>query len=214
MLKLYSYFRSSASYRVRIGLHLKGLKFDYAPVHLIKDGGQQNHPEFRRVNPMGHVPALVHDGFTVSESMAILLYLDQVFPERPLFPTEARDRARVIQLCEFVNSGIQPLQNIKVTNALEASYGQSKADVSRWIKHWVENGLASLEKALEGTAGTYAFGGEPGAVDCFLVPQLFAARRFGVVVEQFPVIHRVDAAAVRLPAFRAAHPETQPDFQK
>src|SRR6185312_13094333 len=112
MLKLYSYFRSSASYRVRIALHWKALKFEYIPIHLVKDGGEQLKAEYRKINPMAHVPALDHDGFLVAESMAIIQYLDEVFPSAKLFPSLPEDRARVMQICEIVNSGIQPLQNL------------------------------------------------------------------------------------------------------
>lgn len=213
MLKLYSYFRSSASYRVRIGLHWKELPFEYIPVHLVKEGGKQNSAEYRRINPMGHVPALEHDGFLVSESVAILDYLDHISPTRRLFPADARDRATVLQICELLNSGIQPLQNLKVHKELEANYGFSKEDISRWTKHWIERGFESLERLLEKTSGSYCFGGEVSAAECFLIPQCFAARRFGVRVEDYPTIARVDAAAVKLPAFQNAHPGQQPDSE-
>jgi len=211
MLKLYSYFRSSASYRVRIALHWKELPFEYLPVHLV--GGKQNSAEFRRVNPMGHVPALDHDGFLLAESVAIIDYLDRVFPLKPLFPLEARDRAVVLQICELLNSGIQPLQNLKVHKELETAYGFSKDDVSRWTKHWIQSGFANLERLLEKTAGSYCFGGEVTAAECFLIPQCFAARRFGVAIEDYPVIARIEAAAVRLSAFESAHPSRQPDAE-
>jgi maleylacetoacetate isomerase len=123
MLKLYSYFRSSAAYRARIALHWKELPFEYVAVHLIKNGGEQHKEEFRRVNPMGHVPALNHDEFIVAETVAIFDYLDRMFPTRPLFPQAPQERAIVMQLCEVVNSGIQPLQNIKVTQELEKGFG-------------------------------------------------------------------------------------------
>src|SRR5690349_18111874 len=113
-LKLYNYFRSSASYRVRIALHHKNLDFEYVPVHLVKDGGHQHSEEYRKLNPMGHVPALVHDGFVLAESVAIIDYLDRVFPQNSMFPADFKARARVLQICEVVNSGIQPYQNLKV----------------------------------------------------------------------------------------------------
>lgn len=212
MLKLYSYFRSSAAYRVRIGLHWKRLQFETIPVHLVKSGGEQHQSGYRKVNPMGHVPSLDHDGFVVAESMAILDYLDQVFPEQPLFPANPQDRARVIQICEIINSGIQPLQNLKVNQLLEKEFGQTKGDVERWNKYWIEKGLASLEKVLETTAGTHCLDGRVTAADAFLVPQCFSARRFGVDTSLFPVIHRVEQAALGLEAFVKAHPEKQPDY--
>jgi maleylacetoacetate isomerase len=213
MLKLYSYFRSSASYRVRIALHLKHLAFEYVPVHLVRDGGQQNQAEYRRINPMGHVPALDHDGFLVAESVAIIQYLDDQFPAPPrLFPQDARARARVLQICEILNSGIQPLQNLKVTRALENEFSLSKDDCDRWVKKWISAGFASLESVLGSSAGAYCHGDEVSAADCFLVPQCFSARRFGVRVEDYPTIAAVEASAQKLEAVRKAHPERQPDF--
>jgi maleylacetoacetate isomerase len=212
MLKLYSYFRSSASYRVRIGLQWKGLHYEYIPVHLTKDGGQQHKPEFLLVNPMGHVPALEHEGFLIAESVAIFEYLDAMFAYKPLFLTHPKEKARVLQICELINSGIQPLQNLKVNQYLEKEMGHSKADVEHWNQHWISKGLESLERALQTSAGTYCFGGEFSAADCFLVPQCFAARRFGVKVEKFPIISRIEESCSKLEAVKKAHPQAQPDF--
>lgn len=213
MLKLYSYFRSSASYRVRIALHWKELPFEYLSVHLVRDGGGQHSANFRKINPMGHVPALDHDGFLVAESVAILDYLDHLAPARRLFPSDPRARATVMQITELLNSGIQPLQNLKVHKELESKYGFSKDQVGEWTRKWINDGFGSLERVLEKTAGTYCVGGEVSAADCFLIPQCFAARRFGVRVEDYPHIARIDAAAVKLPAFERAHPSKQPDFE-
>lgn len=213
MLKLYSYFRSSASYRVRIGLQYKGLHYEYIPVHLLKDGGQQRKPEYLKVNPMGHVPALDHEGFLVAESVAILEYVDQMYPQKPLFLSHPKEKARVLHICEMINSGIQPLQNLKVNQYLEKEMGHSKADVERWNQHWIEKGLASVERALQSSAGTYCFGGEFSAADCYLVPQCFSSRRFGVKIENFPIISRIEQACLKLEAVQKAHPEKQPDYQ-
>lgn len=212
MLKLYSYFRSSASYRVRIGLNWKGLHYEYIPVHLLKDGGQQHKPEYRKVNPMGHVPALDHEGFLVAESVAILDYVDQMFPMKPLFLSHPKEKARVLQVCEVINSGIQPLQNLKVNQYQEKELGMSKEQVASWNQHWITRGLESLEKMLQTSAGTYCFGGEFSAADCFLVPQCFAARRFGVKVENYPIVARIEAACLKLEPVQRAHPEKQPDY--
>ncbi len=212
VLSLYSYFRSSASYRVRIALNWKELNYKYIPIHLIKDGGGQNSEAYRAINPMGHVPALDHDGFLVSESMAIIDYLDSVFPQNRLFPSDPRSRASMMQACELINSGIQPLQNLKVLGYLETRVGLQKVDTDTWVKHWIDSGLTSLERLLEKTAGTYSFGGDVSAADCFVIPQCFASRRFGVKIENFPNLARVEANALQLPAFQKAHPEKQPDF--
>lgn len=210
-MKLYSYFRSSASYRVRIALNHKEVKYEYVPIHIVKDGGMQNRPEFREINPMAHVPALEHDGFVVAESMAIIDYLDALGFGQPLFPAEPKSRARVIQLCEAVNSGIQPLQNLKVTNWMEFN-GQTKEQTNAWVHHWVTDGLGKLERLLEKTAGTYSFGGSVTAADCFLIPQCFSSRRFKVKIEDYPMIARIEANCLKLASFQKAHPEKQPDY--
>ncbi len=213
MLKLYSYFRSSASYRVRIALHWKELPFEYVPVHLVKEGGKQNSAEFRKVNPMGHVPALDHDGFVVSESVAMIDYLDSLAPARRLIPTDPKKRATVLQITELLNSGIQPLQNLKVHKELEVKYGLSKEQIGDWTRHWMTSGFESLERVLEKTAGEFCVGSEVSSAECFLIPQCFAARRFNVKVEDYPLIARIDAAATKLAAFERAHPAKQPDTE-
>lgn len=213
-LKLFNYFRSSASYRVRIALHWKGLPFEYVPVHLVKDGGKQNTPEYRKLNPMGHVPALVHDGFVLSESVAIFDYLDRVFPERPLFPADPKLRARTLQICEHVNSGIQPYQNSKVLKDFEVVRGWNLDQRENWVRHYVEAGLAALEKVVEDTAGTYAMGGDVTAADMYIVPQVFGAKRFKIDFAKYPVLARIDAAVAGLEPFKRAHPEKQIDFEK
>lgn len=214
MIKLYSYFRSSASYRVRAALYWKQLEFEYIPVHLVKDGGMQNTPEFRKINPMGHVPAIEHNGFVLSESMAIIQYLDDISPTAPLFPLVPENKARAIQIAELVNSGIQPLQNLKVQKLLEQTYHLPKSDSDGFVRHWIEDGFNNLEKLLNQTAGTYCVGADVTVADCFVVPQCLTARRFGVDVDNYPNIARVNANALKLPAFQKAHPEQQPDFAK
>ena len=212
MLKLYSYFRSSAAYRVRIALHLKDLAHEYEGVHLLHDGGRQRTPEFRAVNPMAHVPAIDHDGFRLGESLAILQYLEDLKPEPALWPRAARDRARVTQICEVINSGIQPLSNLKVTRQL-VEQGFTKDRVDRWTRHWLEDGLMNLNVLLRSTAGAYAFGDAVTAADCFIVPQCFAARRMGLTIEAFDVVARVEAAARSLDSFARAEPARQPDHE-
>jgi maleylacetoacetate isomerase/maleylpyruvate isomerase len=211
MLKLFNYYRSSASFRARIALHYKGLAFEYIPVHLLK--GEHQTEEYLKLNPMKHVPALVHDGFLIAETVAICDYLDAMFPEKPLFPSNPRDKALVMQLVEIVNSGIQPLQNLKVTTHLEKQYGLSKAQSEEWIRYWIGEGFGSLEKVLERTAGTHAFGGTFTAADAFIVPQDFAANRFNLNMDAFPNLARVNANAMKLDCVQKAHPTKQPDFQ-
>ena len=212
MLKLYSSFRSSASYRVRIALHWKELPFEYLPVHLVQGGGQQNQPEYRKINPMGHVPALDDKGFLVAESMAIVQYLDDIHPQKLMFPKDQKARAVVTQICEIINSGIQPLQNLRVNQTLQKEFGLSEDAVKRWNKFWIENGLMNLEKVLQKTSGRFCVGNEVTAADAFLIPQCFSSRRFGVRVEDYPILARIEQEANSLVAFQKAHPEKQPDF--
>ncbi len=219
---LYSYFRSSASWRVRIGLALKGLPYRYRPVHLLRDGGEQFSDAYRALNPMSELPCLVVHGdadpegppeAVLAQSIAILEYLDEVHPSPPLLPSSAADRARVRQLVESVNSSIQPLQNLKVLKHLHAAFGADKDATQAWGRHWIAQGFGGLEALLARTAGRHAFGDSVTLADVVLVPQVFNARRFGVELAPFPTIQRVEAAAMALPAFQAATPDHQPDHE-
>jgi maleylacetoacetate isomerase/maleylpyruvate isomerase len=212
-LKLYNYFRSSASYRIRIALHWKHLQFEYVPVHLVKGGGEQHSSQYRILNPMGHVPALIHGDFVIAESMAILDYLEHTNPQRPLFPTDFKLRARVIQICEIINSGIQPYQNLKILKDFESAHGWDQEKREGWVRNWVEKGLAGLEEVLKKNAGTYACGQEITAADAFIVPQVFSSRRFKVDISKYPTLARVAEAAGHLDPFKQAHPGMQPDTE-
>lgn len=213
-LKLYNYFRSSASYRVRIALHWKGLEFEYVPVHLVKNGGEQTSVDYRKLNPMAHVPTLVHGDYALPESMAILLYLERLYPQKPLFPKDEKAYGRTIQLCEIVNSGIQPYQNLKVTNDFEKAMGWSKDQSQEWARKWVVPGLKNLETVLEKSAGQHAVGDEVTAADAFIIPQLFSSRRFKVDTTQFPILTRIEKNVLELEPFKKAHPEAQMDYEK
>ncbi len=210
---LYSYYRSSASYRVRIALNLKNIKYEYRPVHLLNNGGEQHGPEYRKLNPLKQVPCLIHAGHPIAQSMAIFDYLENISPEPHLFPLEPFDRAVVTQICEIVNSGIQPLQNAAVMQELEKTYGFSAEQKKNWIKEWNHRGLRALEDLLKMTAGDYAFGDDVTAADCFIVPQIFSARRFGVELENYPTVLQVYHAAEELEPFVLAHPSRQPDSE-
>jgi maleylpyruvate isomerase len=213
-LRLHSYWRSSASWRVRIGLNWKGLAFEYHPVHLLKDGGQQKSPEHTRLNPLQRVPVLeVEENGRVrhyAESMAILEYLEERWPDPPLLPKDLGDRALARQAAEIVNSSIQPFQNTHVQKHVKH---ELHADEKAWARHFIRNGLTALETLLRGTAGTYAIGDAVSLADCFLVPQLYHARRFEVDVAPFPTLTRIEGACMALPAFQAAHAERQPDSE-
>lgn len=217
-LVLYNYFRSSTSYRIRIALHWKGLDFEYRPVHLLKDGGEQHKAQYRELNPTGGVPTLLHEGRVLGQSMAILEYLEERFPKPALFPTDIHARALVRQICETVNSDMHPLGNLKVQQYLTKDLGVSDAAKEKWMYHWITQGFTALEKILERTAGTYAVGGAVTAADLFIVPQIFSALRFNVPVDPFPNLKRIFETCNALPAFEAAHPgrqiDTPPELRK
>lgn len=209
--KLYNYYRSSASFRVRIALNLKGLKYDYIPVHLLKNGGEQKLPEYLQKNPMGQVPCLEHNGQFISQSMAILLYLEDIAPQPPLFVGSSFEKAKILEVCEVINSGIQPLHNTAVAAELEKRFSASQESRVDWMKFWIEKGLTALEKSLSTTAGTYCFGGTVTAADVCLVPQLFSARRFVGPTDHFQLLTQIENNCMKLEAFRRAEPSIQPD---
>ncbi len=162
---LYNYFRSSTSYRVRLAMHMKGLDFEYKPIALLKN--EQHSEDYRKLNPLGGVPTLVHNGKVIPESFAIMEYLDEVFPEPALFPKDAYLRARNRQVCEVINSFMHPLGNLKVTQYLEKKMGYDQAKKEEWFQHWATEGLETLEKTLKEFAGTYSFGDQVTMADLF-----------------------------------------------
>lgn len=213
MIRLYGYWRSSATWRVRIALHLKGLPFEVRPVHLLREGGEQHREAFRALNPMEQVPVLELEDphgrpWRISQSLAIVELIEELHPEPPLLPREPFLRARARQLAEVVNSGIQPLQNLYVLQRLRDELG---ADEAAWARHFVERGLGALERMAREGEGPFLVGERPTLADLCLVPQLYNARRFGVDVEAYPTLLRAEAACAALPAFQAAHPDRQPD---
>jgi maleylpyruvate isomerase len=213
-MKLYGYWRSSCSWRVRIGLNWKKQAFSYVPVHLLKDGGQQKAEAYTSLNPMQSVPLLeVEDGgrvLHIAQSMAILEYLEERWPEPPLLPKDRIARARVRHAAEIINSGIQPFQNTAVQKRVKHElHGDEKA----WARHFIAHGLRALEPLLQTTAKRYAVGDQVTLADCFLVPQLYHARRYEVDLAPFPTLTRVEAACSALPAFQAAHADLQPDAE-
>lgn len=213
-LVLYSYYRSSTSYRVRIALHLKGLSFDYQPIHLVRDGGHQHASEYKDLNPMGEVPTLVHKGKPIAQSMAIIEYLDSVFPEMPLFPKDPYTCARVRQFCENINAGIHPITNLKVLQYLDSRLLINPEQKKEWLQHWIKKGLEACETLIKNTSGQYSFADEITAADTFLVPQVFSAQRFGITdFSEYPSVERVNKNCLKLPAFHAAHPSHQIDFE-
>jgi maleylpyruvate isomerase len=214
-MKLYTYFRSSAAYRVRIALNLKGLAYEAIPVHLLRGGGEQLSDSYRKINPSASVPALQDERGTVTQSMAILEYLEETHPDVPLLPADPLGRARVRELCQIVGCDIHPLGNLRVLRYLVHTLGVSEEAKTEWYRHWVSDGLAALEAHLARDPGTADFchGETPTLADCFLVPQVFNAQRFNIDLAPYPNIVRINANCTGLPAFQHAHPSQQPDAE-
>jgi len=211
-VKLYSYFRSSAAYRVRIALNLKGIAYETVPVHLVKEGGHNRRPEFRAVNPQMRVPVLVTPaGDVLIQSLAVIEYLDETHPEPALLPKDAVARAKVRALAELIACDIHPLNNIGPLRYLKNELHQEQAAIDAWYHHWVRAGFEALEALIE--PGPYACGKQVTVADLCLVPQVYNARRLKVPLKKFPKIVAVDAACTVLPAFDRARPENQPDAE-
>ena len=211
-MKLYSYFRSSAAYRVRIALNLKGLPYEIVSIHLTKDGGHQRTPEFRAVNPQMRVPVLALSGGEVlTQSLAIIEYLDEINPEPPLLPADAFDRAKMRALAQMIACDIHPLNNLVTLQYLKRTLKHEQADIDAWYRHWVLEGFTAVEAMLG--PGPYACGAHVTLADLCLVPQVANARRFQVPLEAFPKIVAAEAACRKLAAFDKARPENQPDAE-
>jgi maleylpyruvate isomerase len=213
-VKLYSYFRSSAAYRARIALNLKGLAYEQVPIHLVKDGGHNKRPEFRAINPQMRVPVLVTDqGDTLIQSLAIIEYLEETHPEPALLPKDPLARARVRALSELIACDIHPLNNTSPLRYLKNAMGQEQSAIDTWYHHWVTEGFEALEMLLGSGSGSgpYCCGATVTMADVCLVPQVYNARRLKVPLDKFPKIVAIDAACQALPAFDKARPENQPD---
>jgi maleylacetoacetate isomerase len=211
-VKLYSYFRSSAAYRVRIALNLKHLAYDTKPIHLVKDGGHNNRPEFRAVNPQMRVPVLeLADGDVLIQSLALMEYLDETYPDPPLLPKDPLARAHVRALAQIVACDIHPLNNVGPLRYLKRQMHQEQSAIDAWYAHWVITGFEALEALVR--PGPYCWGDTVTLADACLVPQVFNARRLKVPLEAFPKIVAIDAACSALSAFERAAPENQPDAE-
>ncbi len=211
-MKLYSYFRSSAAYRVRIALNLKGVPYETIPIHLVKDGGRHRSAEYRALNPQMRVPMLaLSSGERLIQSLAIIDYLDEVYPEPPLLPTDAEHRAQARAIAQIVACDIHPLNNSGTLAYLRGPFAQSDEAVNAWYAHWVRAGFDAIEQML--APQPYACGAHVTIADLCLIPQLYNARRFRVPLEDYPKIAAVESACNKLPAFDKARPEKQPDAE-
>lgn len=214
-MKLYNYFRSSASFRVRIALALKGVAYDYESVHLVKDGGQQFAAGFRAMNPAALVPVIDDDGTVLTQSLAIIEYLEETRPQPPLLPLDAADRARVRAIALAIACEIHPLNNLRVLGYLSKTLGASEEQRNAWYRHWVETGLATVEAMLanDPRTGACCHGEVPSLADICLVPQIFNAQRFNCRLDHVPTVMRIHEHCLTLPAFAESVPALQPDAE-
>ena len=213
-MKLYSYFRSSASFRVRIALALKGLEYDFHGIHLRRN--EQNAPEFLAVNPQGLVPALVDDdGSVLTQSLAIIEFLEERVPEPHILPASTADRAWVRALSQVVACDIHPVNNLRILQYLQKDLALDEETRNVWVRRWIDDGFAAMEKMLaqDPRTGTYCFGDSPTMADVCLIPQIFNGQRFNVAMEQYPTLARINDACMQHPAFKEAAPGKQPDAE-
>ena len=212
-MKLYSYWRSSAAYRVRIALNLKGLEYEVIPVHLLKDGGQQLQDGYRSLNPQGLIPTLADGAVNLGQSLAIMDYLETRYPEPALYPEVPEERAFVQQLALVVACDIHPLNNLRVLKYIKHTLKLDDDAKNEWIHHWIKNGFTALETLLNGRnwQGPYCHGEQVTIADACLIPQIYNARRFEIVMDDFPTLVRIEQACMELDAFRRAAPENQTD---
>ena len=212
-LRLYSFWRSSAAYRVRIALNLKGQAYETVPVHLVRDGGEQHAADFAALNPQELVPVLMYGGRVLRQSLAIIDFIDETWPEPPLMPSVARDRQRVRAIAQMIACEIHPLNNLRVQKYLETTFAATEAQREEWNRHWITSGFEALEKVLADnpSTGTFCEGDVPTMADCCLVPQVYNGKRFKVDMARFPTIRRINDACLEIEAFDAARPERQPD---
>jgi maleylpyruvate isomerase len=214
-MKLFSFFRSSASYRVRIALNLKGIVYQQTPVHLRRGGGEQLRPEYRSINPQALVPALEDGGRIITQSLAIIEYLEERYPEPPVLPADPADKALVRSMALLIACEVHPIQNLRVLSYLKNQHQQSDEAVNGWARHWISVGFSALEEMVQrsGKADGFCFSAAPTLADICLVPQLANARRFALDLSPFPTLLSIEGNCLALPAFADAAPEKQPDAE-
>jgi maleylacetoacetate isomerase len=212
-LVLYGYWRSSAAYRVRIALNLKELSYESRPVHLLRDGGEQHAPSYRSLNPQELIPCLLDGDRVITQSLAIMEYLDEIHPETTILPADARGRARVRALAMTVACDVHPLGNLRVLKYLESGFAADEAQRAEWSRHWMVAGFAALETMLVDNAATgrYCHGDTPGMADACLIPQLYNALRWKLPLQDYPTLQRIYHECNELEAFQRAMPQAQPD---
>lgn len=212
-MKLYSYFRSSAAYRVRIALNLKAIHYDIAAVHLLNNGGEQHSAAYRQLNASELVPTLLDQQLALGQSLSILEYLEERYPNLALLPTDFAQRAQIRSFCQSIACDIHPLNNLRVLQYLEHELQITPQQKQQWYRHWTEKGLAVLEAQLKDSNGRFCFGDQATFADCCLIPQVYNARRFHIDLSAFPKIQSIDQHCMSIPAFYQAAPEQQADAQ-
>ncbi len=213
---LHNYFRSSTSYRVRIALELKQIKYDYKPVHLLNNGGEQNSPHYQFLNPIGGVPTLVHQHQgqekIIGQSLAIIEYIDEIFPDlNPLFPKDSYAKSLVKQFCENINADTHPYSNLKTLQYLEKEFHIDQNQKTKWIQHWIDLGLTACEKMIATYKGQFCFSNALTAADLCLVPQMVSAERFQVDIKKYSELYKIYNHCMTIEAFKTAHPFRQID---
>lgn len=208
---LYSYYRSSCSYRVRIALELSEVEYEYRAVHLVNNGGEQYSNEYKALNPKMEVPLLVHNETVISQSLAIISYLNDTWKKYELIPSDPKKRARALQLSEIIATGIQPLQNLSVLNFIKSEYNLSEEQKLSWGHYWISRGLDAFEAELQKNTTKFCLGDKPSIVDCFMVPQVYNAYRFQVDMKKYPKIDEIYNQCLEIPAFQKAAPDKQID---
>lgn len=214
--QLFTYFRSSASFRVRIALNLKGIQSEYHYVHLVKNGGEQFSPEYTKLNPSSQVPTLIHGEHIIGQSMAIMDYLEHIKPSPALYSAQPELKSLQIQACEIINSGIQPLHNLMVLKQLEKMCNFTQEQKNEWSRFWINKGMKSFSDLIEAhhkDSFKFSFGNEVGAVECFLVPAIFNMKRYSVDMKEFKTLNKIFENCMKLEAFKKAAPENQADFE-
>lgn len=207
-MKLYDYFRSTAAYRVRIALNYKKLRYDLEEIHLVNDGGEQHQVPYRDINPQGRVPTLLDGDDVLTQSLAIIEYLEEVHPQPALLPTDAMLRAKIRAFANAIACDIHPLNNLSVLQYLKNTLNVSDEQKNAWYAHWIEIGFAALEKGLVNSAGKYCFGNQLTLADLCLIPQVYNANRFAVPLDNYPTILRINENCLAMPAFDQAKPQT------